>query len=150
MKARIAPNIFYQQQSQLTQGLIDSDKAAYDSGLNIALLNLLKIRASQINGCAFCLHMHNSEARSAGEKQERLDILSAWRETPYFTDQERAALAWCEALTACSSKELSDELYELLTELFSETEIVSLTSVIVTINSWNRIVAAMRFIPDIN
>ncbi len=150
MKARIAPNIFYQQQSQLTQGLIDSDKAAYDSGLNIALLNLLKIRASQINGCAFCLHMHNSGARSAGEKQERLDILSAWRETPYFTDQERAALAWCEALTACSSKELSDELYELLTELFSETEIVSLTSVIVTINSWNRIVAAMRFIPDIN
>jgi len=149
MKERIAPDIFYQQQGHLIQGLIETDKMVSASGLEKPLLHLLKIRASQINGCAYCLHMHNREARLGGEQQERLDMLPAWREVPDYTARESAALAWCEALTQCETKDLSDELYQSLCKAFDETEVINLTSIIVTINSWNRIVAAMRFIPAI-
>lgn len=149
MNERIAADIFYQQQAHLTQGLIETEKMVSASGLEIPLLHLLKIRASQINGCAYCLHMHNSEARLGGEQQERLDMLPAWRGLPYYTARENAALAWCEALTQCSTEDLSEELYQSLCNVFNETEVINLTSIIVTINSWNRIVAAMRFIPSI-
>lgn len=149
MKERISPDTFYQQQNHLTQGLIETGKMVSASGLEIPLLHLLKIRASQINGCAYCLHMHNREARLEGEQQERLDMLSAWRESPYYTARENAALAWCEALTQCSTENVSEELYQSLCKVFNEKEVINLTSIIVTINSWNRIVAAMGFIPTI-
>lgn len=109
------------------------------SGLDYSLVELVKTRASQINCCAFCLHMHTTDARKAGESEERLHLLAAWREAPVYTDRERAALGWCEALTRLSTGHPSDADYAELTRHFSEEEAVKLTLLIVAINGWNRI-----------
>ncbi len=107
-------------------------------GLEHSLLELVKMRASQINGCAYCLDMHSKDARAAGETEQRLYALSAWRETPFFSDRERAALAWSEALTLISDGPVEDELYNEARSHFSEKELVDLTLAIVAINGWNR------------
>jgi AhpD family alkylhydroperoxidase len=114
------------------------------SGLDPALVHLLKIRASQINGCAYCLHMHTSDALAGGETAERIFLLDAWRESHLFSDRERAALAWAEALTRISETHAPDADYEALTAHFSEAEIANLTLAIATINSWNRLSIAFR------
>ena len=113
-------------------------------GLEKPLMELVKIRASQLNGCAFCLHMHTAHARAAGETEERLYVLSAWREAPLFTARERAALAWTEALTRVADGSTPDAVYEELAEHFTERERVQLTLAIVAINGWNRIVSAFK------
>ncbi len=100
---------------------------------------LVELRVSQINGCAFCLNLHTQEARHAGEDQQRLDVLSAWHETSFFTEKERAALAWAETLTHLPSRGVPDEVYNALQSQFTEKEIVDLTLVIVTMNAWNRL-----------
>jgi len=110
---------------------------------------LLKLRASQINGCAFCQHMHANEARHDGETQTRLDVLAAWREVPIFTNRERAALGWTEALTQIAGKGVSDDEFAKVSAEFTQTEIVNLTAVIVAINSWNRIAVGFGFIPNL-
>jgi AhpD family alkylhydroperoxidase len=119
------------------------------SGLEQSLLELVKIRASQINACAFCLHMHTRDARKAGESQERLDVLAAWREAPLFTDRERAALAWTESVTRVADTHIPDDVYETARADFSEQELVDLTMAVVAINGWNRLLVAFRVPPAV-
>lgn len=117
-------------------------------GLEHALLELVKIRASQINGCAFCIDMHTKDARAAGETEMRIYSLSAWRETPFFTDRERAALAWTEAVTEIGGG-VSDELFAATRTQFSEKELVDLTWAVAAINAWNRIAISVRAVPGV-
>lgn len=117
------------------------------SGLEPSLLELVKTRASQINGCAFCLDMHTKDARAAGETEQRLYVLSAWRETPFFTERERAALAWTEIITRIAEAHVSDEAYAAVREHFDEKELVDLTLAITTINAWNRLSIAFGSVP---
>jgi AhpD family alkylhydroperoxidase len=116
-------------------------------GVEHSLLDLVKTRASQINGCAYCIDMHTKDARAAGETEQRLYALSAWRETPFFSDRERAALEWTEALTLISENDVSDELYEYVRSQFAEQEIVNLTMAVITINGWNRLAIPFRSVP---
>ncbi|MGH9629803.1 MAG: carboxymuconolactone decarboxylase family protein [Bryobacteraceae bacterium] len=117
------------------------------SHLEPSLLELVRLRASQINGCAFCLDMHTKDARAHGESEQRLYTVSAWRETPFFTDRERAALAWTEAVTLIHEGHAPDEVYQEVRERFSEEELVNLTMAIVTINGWNRLAIGFRAVP---
>lgn len=117
------------------------------STLEAPLRELVKLRASQINGCAFCIDMHTKVARHHGETEQRLYGVTAWRETPFYTDRERAALAWTEALTLISTNDVPDELYEATRKHFSEQEMVVLTLAITAINSWNRLAIGFRTVP---
>ena len=108
------------------------------------LFHLVEIRASQMNGCAHCIDMHTKEARAAGETEQRIYALNAWRETPFFTDRERAALEWTEAITRIGDTHAPDEIYERVAAEFSEEELVALTFGIVVINSWNRLAISVR------
>lgn len=123
------------------------EKYVHGSGLERSLYELVKIRASQINGCAYCIDMHTKDARKAGETEQRLYALNAWRETPFYTPRERAALAWTEALTLISENEVPDSLYESVREHFDEREIVALSMAIVAINGWNRLAIGFRTVP---
>ncbi len=118
-----------------------------NSGLEPSLVELVKMRASQINGCAYCLDMHSKDARAQGETEQRLYALNAWRETPFFSDRERAALAWTEALTLVSETHAPDDVYEEARRHFREAELVALTMAIVAINSWNRLAIGFRAVP---
>ena len=111
------------------------------------LFELVKMRASQINGCAYCLDMHTKEARLAGETEQRIYALSVWRETPFFTERERAALEWTEALTLINETHAPDDVYERVREQFSEEDFVGLTFAVVVINAWNRIALPFRTVP---
>ena len=112
-----------------------------------SLLELIKMRASQINGCAFCIDMHSKDARADGETEQRLYALSAWRETIFFTNRERAALAWTEALTLITEGHAPDEVYAEVRKEFGEKELVNLSLTIITINGWNRLAIGFRKIP---
>ena len=114
------------------------------SHLDKRLFELVKIRASQINGCAYCLDMHTKDARAAGESEQRIYALSAWRETPFFNDRERAALEWTEAVTLVGETHVPDELYARVSTQFTEDELVALTFGVVVINSWNRLAISFR------
>lgn len=117
------------------------------SGLEPTLLELVKLRASQLNGCAFCIDMHTKDARAAGESEQRLYALSAWRETPFYTERERAALAWTDAVTTVAESHVPDEIYQVARKHFPEKELVDLTLAIVAINGWNRLAIAFRTPP---
>ena len=117
------------------------------SGLESSLLELVKMRASQINGCAYCLDMHAKEARAAGESEQRLYLLDAWREAPFYTDRERAALEWTEAVTRVNDSHVPDEAFEAVSNQFGEEELVDLTLAIVAINGWNRLAISFRAEP---
>jgi AhpD family alkylhydroperoxidase len=119
-------------------------KFSEGSGLERPLLELVKTRVSQINGCAFCIDMHTKDARAANEAEQRLYGLSAWRETPYYTERERAALAWAEAVTNIPLIYETDEEYEAARAQFSEEELIKLTVVVIAINRWNWLVIAFR------
>ena len=121
------------------QLLIDFAKAVEKDGLEPSLMELVKIRALQINGCGMCLHMHTSDARKAGESEERIFLLDAWRDSPLFTARERAALRWTEALTRLSETHAPDEDYEAAAAEFTSEELVKLTMIIVAINGFNRL-----------
>lgn len=116
-------------------------------GLEPALLDLVKVRASQINGCAFCIDMHHREALERGESLQRLTLLSVWREAPFYTNREQVALEWTEAVTLVSESHVSDDTYARVIEHFSPPELVNLTLAITTINSWNRFSIAFRKAP---
>ncbi len=143
MKARLMP---FEVAPSAFKPMVDLEKNLKNSGLEHSLLELVKTRASQINGCAFCLHMHTKDARAHGESEERLYLLSAWRESPLFSDRERAALAWTEALTLVSETHAPDEDYALLNAHFTPEEQVNLTLMIGAINTWNRIAIGFRSI----
>ena len=124
--------------------MLELEKYVANSGLETSLYELVKTRASQLNGCAYCLDMHTKDARKAGETEQRLYLLSAWRETDFYTSRERAALAWTEAMTLISKNEISDGLYQEVASQFSEKEHVALTMAIVAINGWNRLAIGFR------
>jgi AhpD family alkylhydroperoxidase len=118
-----------------------------NSGLEPSLLELIKTRASQINGCAYCIDMHTKDARARGESEQRLYLLNAWRESPFYTERERAALEWTEAVTLITDRHVPDEIYEQVRRHFSETELVNLTMAVVAINGWNRLAISFRAVP---
>src|SRR5215216_5028198 len=122
-------------------------KPLSQSGLETPLLDLVYFRVSQINGCAYCLDMHSKDLRAAGETEQRLYLLDAWRESPFYTERERAALAWAEAVTLVTEGHVPDEVYEQARAVFSEEELVNLTLAVVAINGWNRLSIAFRVTP---
>jgi AhpD family alkylhydroperoxidase len=138
---------FYKASPDAIKALVALEVALAKRGLDTTLLNLVKLRASQINGCAYCVDTHTSDARKAGDTERRLYAVSVWRETPFFTERERAALAWTEAITCLPQTHAPDEDYELLKAQFSEAEMVDLTLVIGTINIWNRFGVGFRKTP---
>jgi AhpD family alkylhydroperoxidase len=128
------------------QKWLDFSKGILQTGLEESLMELVEIRASQINGCAACLHMHTAAARKRGESEERLYLLDAWRESPLYSARERTALAWTEALTLVAETHAPDETYQALQAQFTPEEQVALTLLIVTINGWNRVQVGFRVV----
>src|SRR4029078_9065217 len=143
---RMTPRIDYHE-GPAYQAMLALEKYVRNCGLEHTLLELVKFRASQINGCAYCIDMHTKDARAGGETEQRLYALTAWRETPFFTDRERAALAWTEAVTEVACTHVPDEVYELARQHFSEKELADLTTAIVAINGWNRLAISFRKVP---
>jgi AhpD family alkylhydroperoxidase len=133
--------------TEAQKSMFGLEKYLATCGLDHKLLHLLKLRASQINGCAFCIDMHSKDARALGETEQRLYALDAWRETPFYTGKERAALAWIEAVTLVSETHVPDDLFEEVKSHFTEKEIVDLTILAATINMWNRLAIATRAVP---
>lgn len=129
------------------QAMSGLERYLRESGLEASLLHLIKLRASQINGCAYCLDMHWKDSRAAGEGEQRLYSLDAWRECPYYSDRERAALAWTDAVTLVRDGHVPDAVYEEVRRQFSEKEICDLTLAVVAINGWNRLLIASRTVP---
>ena len=132
---------------EVMNNMLALEKYLSTCGLEHGLIHLLKMRASQINGCAYCIDMHSIDARALGETEQRLYALDAWRETPFFTGRERAALAWIEAITLVSETHVPDDVYEEVKKLFSEKEIMDLTIVATIINMWNRLAISTRAVP---
>lgn len=124
--------------------MLSMEQQVQKSGLDHRLLELLKTRVSQINGCAYCLDMHTKDARAAGETEQRLYGLNAWREAPYYTEKERAALAWTEAVTEVATSHVPDDIYAPMGQHFTEKELVDLTLAIIAINGWNRLAISFR------
>jgi AhpD family alkylhydroperoxidase len=144
----VTPRIDYRQFGQAAlQAMLALEEYLSGCGLDHKLMHLLKLRASQINGCAYCIDMHAIDARAAGETEQRLYALDAWRETPFFDEHERAALAWIEAVTLVSQGHVPDAVYEQARQHFSAKEVVDLTYLASTINAWNRIAISMRAVP---
>jgi len=143
MKARLN---FYKAAPDTIKALSALEAQIQSSGLEKSLIELVKIRASEINGCAYCINMHTADARKQGETEERLYLLNAWRESPLYTDRERAALAWTEAVTLIAETHAPDDLYENVRAHFSEAETVNLTMLIGAINAWNRVAISFRAI----
>jgi AhpD family alkylhydroperoxidase len=141
MKPRLNP---YQAAPDAMKSIEALERAVKESGLEPSLIELVRTRASQINGCAFCLHMHTRDARAHGESEERLYLLDAWRESPLYTERERAALAWTEAVTLVAATHVPDAAYDEARRHFSEGELVRLTHLVATINVWNRIAISFR------
>ncbi|GAB3290234.1 carboxymuconolactone decarboxylase family protein [Parahaliea aestuarii] len=146
MQARLDP---WNANSQAMNAMLNLENYLQDSSLEYSICELVRTRASQLNGCAFCLQMHTSDARKAGETEERLYLLNAWREAPVYTPRERAALAWTEALTLVAKTGAPDADYEQARQAFSDRELVDLTLLIGAINSWNRIAIGFRSQPAV-
>jgi len=140
---------FYQAAPDTIKALTALETQVQSSGLEQSLIELVKTRASQINGCAFCINMHTEDARKRGETEQRLYLLNAWRESPVYSDRERAALAWTEAVTLISQTHAPDEVYQEVRAHFSEAETVNLPMLIATINAWNRLAISFRAVPPI-
>jgi len=132
------------------KALMALETAIKSSGLEPGLIELVKTRASQLNGCAYCLQMHTRDARAHGETEERLYLLSAWEESPLYTERERAALAWTDAVTLVAQTHVPDEVFETLREQFSDEEIAKLTLLVGTINLWNRMAISFRAVHPTN
>ena len=128
----------------IVQSMLGLERQVRQAGLDGRLLDLVRMRASQINGCAYCLDMHSKDARAEGETEQRLYGLDAWREAPYYTDRERAALEWTEALTLVADSHVPDDVYERARQQFSENELAHLSLAVVAINGWNRLNVAAR------
>ena len=129
------------------RAMVGLERYLHECGLEAALLHLVKLRASQINGCAYCLDMHWKDLRAGGEQEQRLYSLDAWRECPYYTDRERAALAWTEAVTLVAAGHVPEEVYEEARPHFTEKELADLTLAVAVINAWNRLSIAARTVP---
>ena len=137
--AKAAPGAF--------KAMLGLGQYLHECGLEESLLNLMHLRASQINGCAYCLDMHWKELRASGENEQRLYSLDAWRESPFYTDRKRAALEWTEALTLITNGHVPDEVYDEVRQHFNDKELSDLTLAVVTINGWNRLNISARTVP---
>src|SRR6187397_3329488 len=142
MTPRVDPTTYIK--TGLGKAMLALQREVETSGLEHSLMELVKIRASQINGCAYCLDMHTKDARALGETEQRIYALNAWRETPFFSDRERAALEWAEAVTRVSVDHVPDSVYDAVAPHFSEAELVALTFAVVAINGWNRLAISFR------
>ncbi|NPC94883.1 carboxymuconolactone decarboxylase family protein [Bacillus sp. WMMC1349] len=131
-------------------GMLELEKAQRSSSIDPILKELIKVRASQLNGCAFCLNMHTKDARKNGETEQRLYALNAWREAPFYTEEERAVLAMTEAITCIADQGLPDDVYQKVRQFFSETETAELIMAAITINAWNRIAMTTLKMPSID
>jgi AhpD family alkylhydroperoxidase len=140
---------FFQAAPDAVKALTALEAQIQGSGLEQSLIELVKTRASQINGCAFCINMHTQDARKRGETEQRLYLLNAWREAPLYSDRERAALAWTEAVTLIADTHAPDDVYEEVRKHFSEAETANLTMLIATINAWNRLAISFRSVPAV-
>jgi AhpD family alkylhydroperoxidase len=140
---------FYRAAPDTIKALMALESQVQSSGLEQSLIELVKTRASQINGCAYCIDMHTKDARKHGETEQRLYLLNAWQEAPAYSERERAALAWTEAVTLISETHAPDDVYDEVRKHFSETETVNLTMLIATINAWNRLAISFRAVPPI-
>jgi AhpD family alkylhydroperoxidase len=129
------------------KAMLGLEQYLHECGLEESLIHLIKLRASQINGCAFCLDMHWKDLRAIGESEQRLYSLDAWRECPYYSDRERAALEWTEAVTLITNGHVPDSIYERVRPFFSEKELSDLTLAVATINAWNRLAISARTVP---
>ena len=136
--------IDYKRRPEIAQAMGGLSRVAREGALEPRLLELVKVRASQLNRCAHCIEMHTKDARAIGESDDRLHLLAAWRDTPVFNERERAALMWCEELTLLPERDVADELYDAARAAFTEDELCQLTMAIVAINSWNRLAVAFR------
>jgi AhpD family alkylhydroperoxidase len=130
--------------SNLGQAMLTLSAVSAASGLERSLLELVRLRASQINHCAYCIDMHTKDARAQGETEQRLYLVSAWREAPFYSDRERAALEWTEAVTNVGDTQVPDNVFERVRQHFDEAELVALTFAVVAINSWNRLAVSFR------
>src|SRR5579859_2453545 len=148
MEEIMKPRIVYREVAPgVMEALSGLERYLAKCGLEPSLLELVKLRASQINGCAYCIDMHTKDARARGESEQRLYALSAWRETPFYTERERAALAWTETLTLVTDGHAPDGVYESVRRQFTEKELTDLTLAIVAINGWNRFAIGFRAVP---
>jgi len=138
---------FYKVSPEAIKAMMGLEGFINKCGLDKALLDLIKLRVSQINGCVFCVDMHCADALKGGESQRRLNAVAIWHEAPFFTERERAALAWAEAVTLISETHVPDEVYQEMLKHFGEKELVDLTVAIVTINGWNRMAVSFRKLP---
>ncbi len=136
---KVAPEVF--------RAMLTLESAVKATGLESNLLHLVRLRASQINGCAYCIDMHSKDLRAEGESEERLYVLDAWREAPFYSDRERAALAWTEAVTLIAEDHVPNDVYEQARQQFTDDELVKLTLAVVAINGWNRFSIAFRAAP---
>jgi len=144
MEMRLNP---YKASPKAYQAMLALEQFVDTCGLERPLLELVKMRASQINGCAYCLDMHSKDARALGETEQRLYLLDAWRDAPFYTERERAALEWTEAVTLVSESHVPDDVYERVKAQFTPEELANLTLAIVAINGWNRLSVAFRAVP---
>ena len=138
------PRLDYSKHAGAIQAMYGLERYVRQSGLEPSLLELVKLRASQINGCAYCVDMHTKDARAQGETEQRLYAVVVWREAPFFTERERAALAWTEAVTLVSHDHVPDDVYQQARGQFTEKELVDLTMAVVAINGWNRLAISFR------
>lgn len=138
---------YYKVAPDVVKTIYNLDLYISKSGLEKSLIELVKLRASQINDCAYCVDIHCSDARKAGESERRLYAVAVWQESPFFTPRERAALAWTEAVTLLSETHAPDDIYKEVLNHFSEKETVDLTLAIIAINSWNRLAVSFRKVP---
>lgn len=127
--------------------ILGLEQYARQNGIEPSLLELVRLRASQINGCAYCVDMHTEDARANGESEQRLYAVAVWRETPFFSERERAAIEWTETLTLLAQKGVSDEVYQSVRPHFDEKELVDLTLAIIAINGWNRLAVSFGVVP---
>ncbi|MCY1016159.1 carboxymuconolactone decarboxylase family protein [Pyxidicoccus sp. MSG2] len=137
--AKVAPGVY--------QAMMGLERYLHECGLEANLLHLIKLRASQVNGCAYCIDMHWKDLRAAGESEQRLYGLDAWEESPYYSERERAALAWAEAVTVVTEGHVPQSVYEAVKPHFSEKELADLTFAVAAINAWNRLAIASRTTP---
>ncbi|MCQ8882776.1 carboxymuconolactone decarboxylase family protein [Pseudoalteromonas shioyasakiensis] len=149
MQTRLSQQQVYSLNPGLVEHLTGLSTLPEDSKITSRIVDLVRLRVSQINGCGFCQHMHSAELRRHGEHQQRLDVLAAWREVPVFSEEEVSALAWAEALTNIIDKHVEDNVYNQVSLIFTEKDVVALTAIVLEINSWNRIVKAFHFIPEL-
>ncbi|TAM00759.1 MAG: carboxymuconolactone decarboxylase family protein [Paraburkholderia sp.] len=138
---------FYKVSPEGTKAMLALEERVSKSSIEKPLAELVRLRASQINGCAFCVDMHTTDARKGGETERRLATVTVWREAPFFTERERAALEWTEAVTLLSQTHVPDDVWERVKPHFTDQEIADLTMLIIAINGWNRIAVSFRKIP---